>query len=45
MIGVTRPALSDDLKAVLEKRASSGLTEREAAIWFHEDVAPVIETL
>ena len=43
MIGVARPALSDDLKAVLEKRGSSGLTEREAAIWFHEDAAPVID--
>lgn len=43
MIGVARPALSEEVKTVLDKRSTSGLTEREAAIWFHENVAPTID--
>lgn len=43
MIGVARPVLSDELKAVLARRGASGLSEREAAVWFHEGTEPVID--
>lgn len=43
MISVARPPLPQALGAVLEKRGASGLTEREASIWFHAGVPPAFD--
>ena len=43
MIRIARTAPSPALAAVLEKRGTSGLTEREASIWFHADVPPAFD--
>lgn len=43
MIRVARTPPSQALAAALDKRGASGLTEREASIWFHADVPPAFD--
>lgn len=42
MISVLRAPPSNTLAAILAKRGTRGLTEREAAVWFYEDIVPII---